>query len=220
VYTDSSMKVARFWLWFLGILTVVILGLLVWDLIEIFAGRFALIGIVGIALVLPLAVLIPLFSLAWFKVRSGNRLAAVARLNPDAYLVQLVATRPFVEQARNVTTALGLTISTLRPNIYVTFAASTDLLRIYSGGAHPKLQLTIPTSAIDYARAGTFSNGARTVPTIDLGFVSAAGAEPLPLQLIPLIQPGLFAKAMEPQFMPAELLRMQRATHPQTIIPS
>jgi len=221
MYSEASMKSARLWMWFLGSLTAILLGLWVASCVTMINGHISILTLLGLALAVPIAPLVSFASYAWFKVRSGQRIAAVAEAHPGAYLVQIVLSTPTVKQARLVAAALDLDDITLRRNSYGTFAATESALLIYGGGANPRLRMKIPTSSLAYAQPGFYSNGVRTVPAIDLGFLPVdrpASDAPVPLQLVPLIQPSLFPKPMIAEYIPAELARMQASTHPRLAV--
>ena len=223
MYSEESMKSARFLMWSLGAVGLVIIALWVGNWITIASGHISPLSLIGMLLIVAITPLVSLVSYAWFKVRSGERLAAVALRHPKSYYVQIVVAKSFVAKARTVATVLDLPAPTLKRNSYATLVATNDALLIYGGGGvNPSLRMSIPTSTLAYARAGSYTNGVRTVPALDLGFVSTdvpASDAPVSLLFVPLIQPGLIPKPMPAQQLPAELHAMQRVTHPETLLP-
>lgn len=174
------------------------------------ADFFAMVQISTLGLVLGLA--------GWsaYVLVVALRHSALATSFPSAYVATVVVPGPLAGQLGAVAGSLGVGRPRIWTGTYVTFVADSDSLRFYNGVRAPRERLAVPMSALTGAAAGSFSNGMRTVAAFALT-VTPAGGYPLPITLVPVRFAGIGVGVVRPAELPAELQRMQRATHPATV---
>lgn len=204
---------------------------LAWVLL--FGGIFATVGFIGAAIgVLIIAlnaermsllvvfpfflVILALFAIypltfGYFRLYAERRMAAVAALHPDAYVLHVVMRPKLARQWKAAAAALGMSATRVPWNNYAVLVADSSYFTICGGTGTPRVSL--PTAALAQVSYQPVTIGVRTLTEFILQFRDANGLL-WPIEVLPVRWPGVVVRTVPAEHFPVEFAAMQAATHP------